>query len=259
MPLSLSDRQGQFAAALADPSKPVPDGVLGREGAADARRFAVYRNNVAAGLIDTLATAFPVVARLVGGAFFRAMAGAYVAAHKPETPVLMEYGATFPDFVARFDPARPLPYLADMARLERAWVEAFHAAEAEPVTMGVLTAFAPDAIASVTFTPHPSARLVRSIWPVGSIWSAHQDDTPPLAPESWEPEDLLVVRPAAEVLIHRLPGGGAFVAALLTGAPLGEAAAAGHAEAPNFDLPRNLGGLFEAGAVIAVHPQEIPS
>ena len=49
---------------------------------APARRFAVYRNNVAAGLIRALEARFPVTRRLVGDDFFRAMAGGFVAARE---------------------------------------------------------------------------------------------------------------------------------------------------------------------------------
>ena len=44
----------------------------------------------------------------------------------PPQPVLAEYGAGFPDFVADYEPARGLPYLADVARLDWALNVAFH-------------------------------------------------------------------------------------------------------------------------------------
>ncbi len=63
-----------FAAALADPSAPPPAGVLGRLAVADSRRFSVYRNNVAVGLIGALEARYPVARRIAGADVFRALA-----------------------------------------------------------------------------------------------------------------------------------------------------------------------------------------
>ena len=69
----LADRQREFGAAILDARRPPPRGLVGPDGAPSARRFAVYRNNVVVGLIETLKDAYPVVHRLVGAEFFRAM------------------------------------------------------------------------------------------------------------------------------------------------------------------------------------------
>ena len=79
------------------------------------RRFAVYRNNVQHGLSVALATRFPVIERLVGADFFAATARVFAAQHPPETPVLQDWGEAFPTFLAGFEPAAELPYLADVA------------------------------------------------------------------------------------------------------------------------------------------------
>ncbi len=252
--LPLRERQRAFAAALTDPELPVPTGVLGRNGRCDVRRFAVYRNNVTAGLVTALGDRFPVVRRLVGDPFFAAMARAYVAGHKPASPLLIEYGSSFPDFIAAFPPAAEVPYLADVARLEAAWTEAFHAAEASPLDPRAVPV---EDLEETVLKLHPSLRLIRSPYPIGTIWAAHQGEAEPQPPAAWEPEELLVVRPDAEVLVHRLPAGGvAFAADLAAGVPLGAATAAACAAVPGFDLPYNLSGLFRSGAVIGFTRQE---
>ena len=91
-----------FAAALDDPSAATPAMTHGRMGAPDARRFAVYRNNVAVGLIGALEARYPVSRRIAGDELFRAMARAFVRAHKPRTPVMIAYGEEFPEFVADY-------------------------------------------------------------------------------------------------------------------------------------------------------------
>jgi len=237
-----------FAAALTDPSAPAPAMTIGREGRPDTRRFGVYRNNVAVGLIKSLEARYPVTRRLVGDDFFRGMAGAYVAVNKPKSAVLIVYGVDFPDFVRGFEPARDLDYLPDVAALENAWVEAYHAAEASPWRLTALADIAPERLETLRFAIHPAARLARFETPAASIWSAHQGEAEPAPPQRWGREDVLVTRPHAEVFVRALPDGGHdFFAALRAGAALGEAATP-LIEA-GADPGLHLVGLIEAGAI----------
>ena len=240
-----------FARALSDPARAVPQPTLGREGQPDARRFAVYRNNVAVGLIGSLEMRFPVTRRLVGDAFFRAMAGAFVAAHKPKTPVLIFYGAEFPEFIAGFEPASEIFYLADVARLENAWVEAYHSAEAAALELADLAAIEPERLGDIRFEFHPSARLLRFAHPAASIWAGHQGEGEVRGPEHWRPEDALIARPHADVGVRILPPlGYEFASALMRGATLAEAAAP-LAES-DADPGPHLVGLIEAGALTRI-------
>jgi hypothetical protein len=236
-----------FAGALVDPSQPAPAATQRRDGRSVDRRFAVYRNNVAVALIGALEARYPVVRRLVGDDFSRGMAGAFVAAEKPRSPALMLYGDGFPAFVASFPPAGAIPFLADVARLENAWVEAYHAAEADPLGLDALAAIAPDGLEALRFRPHPAARLLSFAHPAASIWAASQSADEPRRPEVWAAEEALVARPDTDVFVRVLPPGGfAFAAALFSGATLGEAATI--AAADDFDPGAHLIGLIEAGA-----------
>jgi hypothetical protein len=240
-----------FAEAMTDPARPAPSETQGREGRSDARRFSVYRNNVAMSLIASLEKRYPVTRRLVGDNFFRAMAGAFVAANKPSSPVLIHYGAEFPAFADTFQPAREIAYLPDVARLENAWVESYHSAELTTLELSDLAAIDPERLSEVRFEFHPAVRLLCFAHPAASIWSAHQVPGEPRAPECWGPEEALIARPGADVAVRVLPlSGYDFAAALLAGAPLGEAAAL---LAPGGVGPgAHLVGLIEAGALSGV-------
>jgi len=115
-----ADFQDFFARALLDPVHAVPAAIRGAARRRADRRFAVHRNNVVVGLINALAERFPVVSRLVGDEFFRAMARLYATMRPPASPLMMLYGETFPEFIDAFAPAAALPYLGDIARLEYA-------------------------------------------------------------------------------------------------------------------------------------------
>jgi hypothetical protein len=239
--------ESRFAAAIADPAQPIPQGLTSARGAPDRLRFAVYRNNVHVSLVEALAKAFPVTRRLVGEEFFRAMARAYVSERKPDSPILITYGWRFPDFVADFLPAARLAYLPDLARLERAWLQSYHAAEAEPLDAGEVLGQAPDVLLGLRFSAHPATRLVRSNHAIGSIWAAHQAET--VKPvETARPEAVLLTRPHAEVRATVLPEADIHCAArLLDGTPLGEAAGEALAGNPDFDAGRALSGLLALG------------
>lgn len=249
--------EGLFARAVLDPDAATPRALARKTGTAPARRFAVYRNNVYASLIDVLASRFPVSTRLVGEEFFRAMARAYVQKEPPRSPVLLRYGASFADFITVFPAAAPVPYLADVARLEWAWHEAYHAADAEPLSLAAFKGVA-DHAERATFALHPSLTVVRSPYPVVTIWQLAMrggEDEPARLPA--EGEDALVLRFKLEVEVRRLPqGGAAFVLALKKGASLQDAAGSAMVEAPEFDLAGNLAGLMARGAIVGVAAQQ---
>lgn len=250
---SLSEVQAEFAAALRDPSISAPAGVVGPDGGPAPRRFAVYRNNVLTALGNALAGAFPAVEKLVGEAFFKVMARTYVLDNPPTSPVLLDYGVTFPDFIATFEPAATLPYLADVARLERRWREAYNAADAVPLAPTALSEVPESELADVAFELHPSLRLVPSRFPIITIWRMNVSDVPVTPVDFAVAEDALIVRPDAEVEVRVVPPGGmAFVKALAEGASLGAAAVAAQSADERFDLAGNIAGLAGAGALVEI-------
>jgi len=240
------DIEAAFAAAVVKRDEPVPEGITSWTGNRPARRFGIYRGNVSGALIEALGVRYPVVARLVGEEFFRAMTREYALTHLPKSPVLIHYGGDYPDFIARFEPAEGLTYLADVARLESAYWQAYHAADAVPLAAERLAAVAPDALPGLTFRFHPAAFIVASAWPIVSIWETNSHDAEVRAVDLEKGEDALVTRPELSVEVRRLPVGAAmFLSALKDGETLGEAATKAMSAAPGFDLARNLAGLME--------------
>ncbi len=249
-------------------------------------RFGVYRNNVTAALINALKVRYPVVEKTVGAEAFASLALAYIAKHLPQSPVLIGYGADFPEFIAgspppcnrhpgesrdprvsatelnesRVIPARPwvpafagmtemgVGCLADLARLENLWWTAYHAAETMPVAPEALAGFAPDALGQLRFGFHPSAGLLQSRWAVGSLWEGSAVDD--------QPQCVLVWRPQAIVNIHVIEEDTfAFLQALMSGAALLEAVAA---TAPGFDLQGQLQFLITSQLIVQINPETAP-
>ncbi len=254
---SLAETQRAFASALTDPAQAPPAEIRRPGGAPGAKgqtkRFDVYRNNVAVAAIDALTDIFPAVLKLAGEEFFRAAARVFIGRTPPASPLLFRYGAGFGDFLDGFPPAASTPYLGDVARLEFERLQAHHAADAAPVGIGRLGEIPSGEAASVKLTPHPSVSLVRSKFPVVSLWGASTGEISSDDVDMSRSEDALIVRPGLEVETRILPpGGGAFLGALLAGRTLGEAAEAGARADGGFDLSAHLAGLFEAGAFIEI-------
>src|SRR5712671_658781 len=148
-----------FAEALLDADRPIPCGITAHNAAVSARRFAVYRNNVVAGLVKALKSRFAVVEKIVGEEFFAAMARVFMKEQPPRSPLLATYGDEFPTFIAAFEPVRELPYLADVARLETARTRAYHAADAAPASADDLAMLDRQAIGDIGFETHPSTEI----------------------------------------------------------------------------------------------------
>lgn len=241
--------QEGFAAALLDPGAPTPPDLASVAGQAPDKRFAVYRNNVVVSLIDALGGGYPTVKKLVGDAFFEAMAGVFVRAHPPTSPLMMFYGVGFPDWVRAFPPAASLPYLGDVAALELARREAYHAADAPALTaeafQNAAAALGAEALETIRIPAHPAARLIRSRYPVVSIWARNNGAETPDAAGG----DALVARPDETVTVWPLePGAVDFFEALFAGETLGAAAAHATQEAEAFDLSAALTCLLTSGA-----------
>jgi hypothetical protein len=247
-----SETQKAFAGAVLDADAAVPASLTRKAEGAPSRRFGVYRNNVYAGLIDLLTGRFPVVTRLVGEEFFRAMAREYVEHEPPSSAVLLRYGGGFADFIAGFPPAATVPYLADMAALEWLRHSAYHAADAVPLPLQAL-ASAADHAADAVLGLHPSLGVARSTYPIVSIYEVNAESGDVTHARLAGSEDALVARSGLNVEILRLPEGGApFILALKNGKTIGEAAILALRESSAFDLKANLVGLMASGAIVAL-------
>jgi len=193
---------------------------------------------------------YPVVQRLVGEDFFRAMAREFSLANLPISPVLIDYGANFSAFVAGFAPAASLPYLADVARLESAYWQAYHAADDEPAALETFQQIDPGTMAGLKLEFIAASFVVSSPHPIVSIWQTNSADAEVRPVDLSMAEDALVSRPDMAVEVRKLPAGAAsFISALQSGKTLAEAAEAGFQSAAAFDLAMNIGGLIQARIV----------
>ena len=217
------------------------------------RRVGIYRNNTLISLSKALAACYPVVERLVGERFFDHAARAFVKGHPPRQPQLLAYGGGFAAFLDGFAPARSVPYLGDVARLEWARNEALFADEAPLVDIAALQRVPADRYGALRFRLHPSVRIVRSSWPVQSIWQVNQADEVEPVDLDQGGETVLVMRPASKVVSHGLTAGDdTLLMAIAGGATLEEAAVKAAEIDERFDLQHALVAHLQRGTFSAV-------
>jgi len=252
----LSTFRDDFAAAVLAPQGEAASTWLAQPA------FAVYRNTVMKACLDALEANYPSVARLTGREWFRAAAACFVREGKlPLDGVLLDYGASFADFLRAFAPAAALPYLADVARLDRLWTEAHTAADAAPLTASQLACLHPEALVASRIAPHPAARWA---WfegqPIHSIWSRNRQAEPGAGAQAlvWRSEGALLTRPQHAVAWQ--PVGRAecaFLDACARGFALGDATEAAMLADPQADPGEMLARLLHAGALITLEAQGV--
>jgi hypothetical protein len=240
---SLHEIQAAFAAHIAGTDRPdlaaIVDG---------AERLRLHRRHTATTLQAALSATFPTVAALVGEAFFGRLAGAFVAVSPPEDPVLSRYGEAFSDFIAADGPARSLPYLPDVARLDWALNDAFHTPFERRLLAADLMTLPAEALPGLSLDVAPGTAVISSIYPLEAIWQASQPDA------SDEPVDLasgpsrlLVFRRLGDAAFARLSADEAvFISKLMAGATLGVAAEG--------NLASSFGRLLGLGVFLSPSP-----
>lgn len=248
--------QPEFRAALLTPLDPVPEGLRDSAARPAGRRFDVYRNNVAGSLTEAMHTSFPVITKLIGAETMDGLAGLFLRAHPPSSPLMMHYGEAFPDFIAALPQLSHLGYLPDVARLELAIREAYHAADAQPIDPAALAAMPPQDLMETHVTLAPSLRLLRSDWPLYDLWAYNMvDGAPKPQPRA---QDVLILRPEFDPQPHALPpGGAACIAALQAGETLGTAIETATQMAPDFDLTPVLTLLLQGQAITYLSKERV--
>jgi hypothetical protein len=253
--LALRELQRAFADAILA-REPLAFAPYARAGALAAEeRVQLYQNNVFISLTAALADVYPVVQRLVGEEFFAFAARRYVRLHPSRSGNLHDFGRELPGFLAGMREAAVLPYLADVARLEWAQHEVFHAADAGPLDVAALAVVPESQQGRLRFGLHPAVRLVQSAFPILAIWSAHQrDEVEETIDLDAGADHLLVARRGFDLGFERISGAAyALLAALAADAPLADACERALAVQPDFDLAAAMGRFVADRTLASFH------
>jgi hypothetical protein len=207
---------------------------------------------------------YPVVQRLVGEAFFQYAAAQYIARHPSRSGDLHEFGEHFPLFLPSFAPVAALVYLPDVARLEWAYHQVFHAASHPPLDLAALARVPAERQGALHFQLHPAARLLESAFPILRIWQVNQDGyrgDPTVDLAEGGVKLLVFRRETLDIEFQPLEEGEfSLLRALAGGCDFATACERAMAAQPDFDLPACFGRHVLQGVLVAfdgAHPRQL--
>lgn len=184
-------------------------------------RVDVYANMYFFRLRDVLAEDFPRTLAVLGEDLFHNLVTGFLLAHPPSKPSLRWLGQPLPGYLETSSFIEEFPFLADLARLEWACLDAFQSEDAPLLDPSSLSSLRPEDWPAVRFAFAPSVQVVTLRYDVESLFETSPDaGSPPVRLHS-----LLVYRDDEEdaVWFELDSVAEAFFASLLTGKTFGEA------------------------------------
>jgi hypothetical protein len=214
-----------------------------------AEQVEIYREQFWRRHLASLRDDYPTVLALLGDARFESLVADYLEAHPPRTFDLRQLGADLPVFVASLASLAEEPILADAARYDRAFMEAFDAPEGGTFDPSSLATAAEDAWPSARITFQPSVIPIATRFPLHAYRVAVRRGELPGERPAPRIEHNVVYR--SDTLIYARPiEPMAFdlIGALRHDAPLGEACEAvarAHGVGDAEGLAPRLGAWFQ--------------
>jgi hypothetical protein len=143
-----------------------------------AEQVDVYREQYLLRHLDALREDFLTLEHALGDARFEDLAKAYLQAFPPRSFSLRDLGSDLPGFVADVAPWAADPLLADLARVEWAFVEAFDAPDAPPLDLAAVSGVPEDAWPSARLVLQPSVQRLSLRYPAHEVRIAVRNGDP---------------------------------------------------------------------------------
>src|SRR5262245_39163413 len=158
-------------------------------------RWAIYRNAYVVRLVESIATDYPAVARIVGHSQFHTLCQRYLKSFPPYSHDIGRAGERLPAFLPGDPIAAALPFLPDLASLERALAVSIGSPDDESSGWSDIAALPVELLALTPLRLAPAAALIASEWPLASLWLAKdQPDSSIDIPLEGPPSTILVSR-----------------------------------------------------------------
>ena len=173
-------------------------------GIAPAQRVEVYRNNHREIFRKALAASYPVIERLVGDACFTGLAREYTRTNPSRSGDLQRYGENFPAFLENTYGDTRFRYLPDVASLEWALEEVHLDRDEPPLSISEFGRFDENDFGDLVFVARRAMRLLRSRYPVFSIWQANQSGSDGRIDLDQGGESVAIARQDHNLQVHGL-------------------------------------------------------
>jgi hypothetical protein len=146
--------------------------VHGDERLSAAERIGIYADAYFLRLLGCLGEEFPATLAVLGAENFAALDKGYLLAYPPTEPSILYAGCYLADFLSDHPFAERWPFIAELARLERAVLDVFHAADAPALGIEALRAVPSEEWPAVKLRAHPAVKVVRSEWRLADVLQA---------------------------------------------------------------------------------------
>lgn len=166
--------------------------VLGDERLSAEERVDIYANMYFYRLLEVLKEDFPATLLVLGDDDFHNLVTGYLLEYPPTEPSVYFCGRHLSDYL-RAHPQTAAPFAADLASLERAMVEVFHAADANPLDAESMRMIPPGEWPALELRMPPASRILALEWKVADLVGAVETK------RAWESPE----RAAARVLVWR--------------------------------------------------------
>jgi len=185
-------------------------------------RWHVYAHGYIGRIVEAMGLEYAATRRILGEETFADLVAHYVGVFPPRSFDLAHVGDRLPGFLELDRVSFELPFLADLATLERAISAAFVAADGEPESWFALAARQPQEVAAMRFGLLPGVAVLRSPWPLHALWACRleADDETVSVPVEGLPSRVLVYRRDGRVRVEPVPD---LEAALVEAASCGDA------------------------------------
>ena len=145
-----------------------------------------HANTISHARLTALEQSFPKTRAHIGEAKFNDHSRCYVETREARASCTSDIGGGFPDFLKNRIDRQTI----DLARIEWAWLQSYHAAEAVPLALTDLNGLDESALLALRVAPHPSVRVVE----IGAPLAAGIEGL-----EGTKAPTILLVRPDEEV------------------------------------------------------------
>jgi hypothetical protein len=177
--------------------------IRGDERLSPAERVGIYANMYFYRLLDVLREDFPATLAVLGDDHFHNLVTGYLLEFPATEPSIMYAGRYLAAFLHDHPFAEQLPFLAELATLERTLIEIFHAVNAISLDAAAMNAIPPLEWPRLMMRRHPASRIVELDWRVDQLLRTVERGEPWCMPQR-EPVKILVWRRDAQVFYRAL-------------------------------------------------------
>ena len=174
--MNLKDLQNDFVDAFFGAEIDIDKYIISDDTLTAKQRFGIYKGSVHGVLTQALSDMFPICKELVGEKFFNHVSSKFINQNPPRSAFFADFGEEFSDFLANFEAAKSVEYLADTARLEWLRHTAWNSKNQEPSDFTTLGNYTEEQQLAMSFSLPETASLLQTDYQVEQLWQAHQED-----------------------------------------------------------------------------------